>query len=293
MRVHCGLANLKQTSHQHVLAILQAALEAADPAAAIRRHLTLSPSGTLRAGDAFEAPIATFKRIFVVGAGKATAQMAVAVEELLGDRITQGYINVKYEHGSNRLKRIQVNECGHPVPDEAGWNGAQHIAAIAQEARKDDLVLCLISGGASALTPLPAGTMTLAEKQGITQKLLACGADIHEMNTVRKHFSALKGGQLARMAYPASVLTLILSDVIGDDIATIGSGPTAPDGSTAEDALDTASTRVDIAPLKHRSPAMRCSAECATSLSEATGSPSKRRAPRLRTSDTTPSFCLR
>lgn len=221
-----------------MLAILQAALEAADPAAAIRRHLTLSPSGTLRAGDAFEAPIATFKRIFVVGAGKATAQMAVAVEELLGDRITQGYINVKYEHGSNRLKRIQVNECGHPVPDEAGWNGAQHIAAIAQEARKDDLVLCLISGGASALTPLPAGTMTLAEKQGITQKLLACGADIHEMNTVRKHFSALKGGQLARMAYPASVLTLILSDVIGDDIATIGSGPTAPDGSTAEDALE-------------------------------------------------------
>lgn len=232
------MANLKQTSHQHVLAILKAALEAADPAAAIRRHFTISESGTLRAGPSFEAPLDRFKRIFVVGAGKATAPMAVAVEELLGDRITRGYINVKYDHGSDRLKRVAVNECGHPVPDEAGWKGAQSIAAIAQEARKDDLVLCLISGGASALLPLPAGTMTLAEKQRITQKLLASGADIHEMNIVRKHFSAIKGGQLARMAYPASVLTLILSDVIGDDIATIGSGPTAPDGSTASDAMD-------------------------------------------------------
>jgi len=228
---------LKQTSHQHVLAILQAALEAADPAKAVRRHLTITDSGSLQAGATFDFPLDSFKRIFVVGAGKATARMATAVEVILGDRIAAGLINVKYGHGSGKLQRIEVNECGHPVPDEAGRNGAQRIAAIAQEALKDDLVLCLISGGASALLPLPAGGMTLAEKQNITQKLLACGADIHEMNIVRKHFSAIKGGQLARMAYPAAVLTLILSDVIGDDIGTIGSGLTAPDASTTADAL--------------------------------------------------------
>jgi glycerate 2-kinase len=229
---------LKQQSHKHVLTILQAALEAADPAAAIRRHLSLSGSANvLKAGSTFEQPLDAFKRILVIGAGKATAPMAVAVEKLLGKRITGGLINVKYGHGSPKLKRIEVNECGHPVPDDAGWKGAQRIAAIAQEARKDDLVLCLISGGASALLPLPAGSMTLEEKQQLTRQLLASGANIQEMNIVRKHFSAMKGGQLARLAYPAAVLTLILSDVIGDNPSTIGSGPTAPDESTSADAL--------------------------------------------------------
>lgn len=230
-------SRLKQQGHKHVLAILQSALEAADPAAAICRRLTLSATGTLQAGPTFEQRLDSFKRVLVLGAGKATAPMAVAVEKLLGKRITNGLINVKYGHGSTKLKRIEVNECGHPVPDDAGWRGAQRIAAIAQDARKDDLVICLISGGASALLPLPAGSMTLEEKQEITRQLLASGADIHEMNMVRKHFSAIKGGQLARMAYPAVVLTLILSDVIGDDPGTIGSGPSAPDASTAADAM--------------------------------------------------------
>jgi hydroxypyruvate reductase len=225
-------------SRRDVLAIFHAALEAADPAVAIQRRLKILETGELRAAGLPDPyPLEAYKRILAVGAGKATARMAEAIEDLLGSRISGGLINVKHGHGSAALRRIEVNECAHPTPDEAGWKGAQRIAEIARDARKDDLVLCLISGGASALLPLPAGAMTLDEKRAMTQSLLASGADIHEMNIVRKHFSAIKGGQLAAMAYPATVLTLILSDVIGDEPGTIGSGPTAPDASTAADAL--------------------------------------------------------
>jgi glycerate 2-kinase len=216
-------------------AIIQAALQAADPAVAIRRLLKLDKrTGNLRVGD-LNYDLPAFKRIIVVGAGKATATMAWAVEQILGDRIANGYINVKYGHSApDPLQRIEINECGHPVPDEAGWSGARRIAELARDARKDDLILCLISGGASALMPLPVAPLTLANKQDVTRRLLACGADIHEMNAVRKHYSAIKGGHLAKLAYPATVLTLILSDVIGDDLSTIGSGPTVPDPTTCQ-----------------------------------------------------------
>ena len=127
------------------------------------------------------------------------------------------------------MRRIRINECGHPVPDQRGVAGARRIAQIASQAGPDDLVICLISGGASALLPLPAPPITLAEKQKTTRLLLHCGASIHEINCVRKHISRIKGGQLARLAYPATLLTLILSDVIGDDLDVIGSGPTVPD----------------------------------------------------------------
>jgi glycerate 2-kinase len=205
--------NLRKTAIQ----IFRAALKAADPAEAVHRHFTDPP--------------ATFDRIFVVGAGKATAPMAQAVEQILGKRIAGGLINVKHGH-SVKLSRIEQNQCGHPVPDEAGVRGAQRIAAIARDAMERDLVICLISGGASALMPLPAPPITLAEKQATTNLLLACGATIHEINAVRKHISAIKGGQLAALASPARVLSLILSDVIGDDLDVIGSGPTSPDAST-------------------------------------------------------------
>jgi glycerate 2-kinase len=220
-------------SRKHIHRILKAALQAADPAIAIQRILKFDPAtGRIRVQGKSYSP----NRIFVVGAGKATAQMAWAVEKILGNWISGGLINVKYGHTA-KLKRIEINECSHPVPDHAGWQGAQRIAELVRVAGKDDLVICLISGGASALLPLPVEPMTLAEKQAITQKLLACGADIHEMNTIRRHYSGIKGGQLARLASPAQVLTLILSDVIGDDLNTIGSGPTAPDASTRADAL--------------------------------------------------------
>ncbi len=199
-------------------AIFQAGLAAANPIDAVVR--------TLQKQD-----FSRYSNIYVVGAGKAGASMAQAVERVLGRRITAGLINVKDGHLA-RLRRIELNQCGHPVPDERGVAGAARIAEMASAAGKDDLVLCLISGGASALLPLPAEPITLAEKQQMTRLLLACGADIHELNAVRKHVSRIKGGQLARLAAPARMESLILSDVIGDDLDTIGSGPTAPDAST-------------------------------------------------------------
>ena len=197
--------------------IFRASLKAADPAEAVLRH--------------FQAPPKSVERIFVVGAGKAAAPMARAVERILGKRVTGGLINVKYGH-TLKLRRIEQNECGHPVPDEAGVRGARRIMDIAREATAHDLVVCLISGGASALTPLPTPPVTLAEKQATTNLLLACGATIHEINAVRKHISAFKGGQLAALAAPARVVSLILSDVIGNNLDVIGSGPTSPDAST-------------------------------------------------------------
>lgn len=223
----------RKQAHGRALQIFQAALAAADPAEAVRRHIRVSKSELVADGKAY--PLDRIRRILVVGAGKATAQMAAAIEGLLGDRVADGLINVKYGHGAP-LQRVRIVEAGHPVPDQPGMNGAREIADLVHGARKDDLVICLISGGASALLPLPNDPMSLVEKQALTGQLLACGADIHEMNTIRKHLSRIKGGQLARLAYPAKMLTLILSDVIGDDPAVIGSGPTAPDSSTVADA---------------------------------------------------------
>jgi len=217
----------------HARRIFRAALAAADPAQAVLRHVTLT-NGVLIAGRK-RYRLDAYSNIFVIGAGKAGASMARAVEKLLGKRIRGGLINVKYGHVS-RLRHIQLNEAGHPVPDRQGELGAARIAEMARAAGPQDLVICLISGGASALLPLAAPPVTLADKQRTTQLLLDCGANIHEMNCIRKHISQVKGGQLARLAYPATVLTLILSDVIGDDLDVIGSGPTVPDRSTFADA---------------------------------------------------------
>lgn len=211
------------TKRSHARQIFNAALKAADPRAAVLAHL--SPGEPL---------LRDAKRIFLLGAGKASAPMARAVETVCGRRIAAGCVVVKDGH-TVPLRYTELRESGHPVPDERGVAAARRIAALAAEATAEDLVICCISGGASALMPLPAPGITLAEKQEITRRLLAAGANIQEMNAVRKHLSAIKGGQLARLAAPAPVLTLILSDVIGDDLSTIGSGPTAPDPSTLAD----------------------------------------------------------
>jgi len=224
---------MKSSPRKPALAILNAALKAADPIEAVLRHLSVR-NGILNAGSQ-RYKLAAFQKIYVVGAGKASASMAVAVERLLGKQITEGYVNVKYGHLA-RLRRIHLNECGHPVPDENGVRGAQEVGHIAAKAGKNDLLLFLVSGGASALLPFPAQPITLAEKQEVTGLLLRSGANINEMNAVRKHISSLKGGQLAGLANPASVVSLILSDVIGDRLDVIGSGPTAPDSSTFQDA---------------------------------------------------------
>jgi glycerate 2-kinase len=214
-------------------AIFRAALKAADPVEAVLGSLKRSGETLTAGGRRYR--LSQFDNIYVIGAGKASAAMALAVEKVLQGRITGGLINVKYGHGA-RLKRVEVHECGHPVPDEAGVEGTRRIAAIAEQATGRDLVICLISGGASALTPAPVPPITLAEKQQTTKLLLECGAAIQEINAVRKHISAFKGGQLARLAAPARLITLMLSDVIGDSLDAIGSGPSVPDKTTFADA---------------------------------------------------------
>jgi len=174
--------------------------------------------------------------IYVIGAGKASAMMAAAVERILGSRISDGYIVVKYRH-SCKLKYIKVTEAGHPFPDSNGYESAKSILKIANRVKQNDLVLCLISGGGSALLPdCPEGSSP--EEMNIVNNLLInCGASIHEINTVRKHLSMIKGGQLARAFYPGTLVNLILSDVIGDSPDVIASGPATPDPTTFGQAL--------------------------------------------------------
>jgi hydroxypyruvate reductase len=215
------------------VAIFREALAAADPRKAIQRHLRLDGQ-TLLAGR-FRYDLKRYRRVLVVGAGKASATMAAAVERILGPRIAQGLVCTKYGHRSS-LRRIGIVESGHPVPDENGVEGARRMRALLETAGEKDLVIALISGGASALLPSPADGISLVEKQQTTKLLLDCGATIHEINAVRKHLSAMKGGQMARLAAPAPVLALLLSDVIGDPLDVIGSGPAAPDESTFQTA---------------------------------------------------------
>src|SRR5271165_5783165 len=214
---------MRLTQRSAALRIFGAALKAADPFEAVLRHVRFDNGVLIAARKKYR--LDRYKNIYTVGAGKATARMAQAIERLFGKRITAGLINVKYGHTA-KLRRIEQNECGHPVPDENGLRGTQRILALASQADSGDLVIALISGGASALTPAPLPPITLEQKQQLTGELLRCGANIHELNTIRKHISAFKGGRLAQAAAPATVLALILSDVIGDDLDVIGSGPT-------------------------------------------------------------------
>jgi glycerate 2-kinase len=189
-------------------------------------------------------------RLVVVGAGKASGAMAAAVEETLGDRVTGGLVVVKDGYRAD-TRRIELVEAGHPVPDARGEAGAGRIRALAETLGPDDLLLVLVSGGGSALTPAPVPPITLADKQAMTRLLLGAGANINQLNAVRKHCSRLKGGQLARAAAPARVHALLLSDVIGDPLDVIASGPTAPDASTFADALGI----LDRFALRARAPA--------------------------------------
>lgn len=221
--------------HMPVLqAAIAAALAAADPYRAVLNALKVDGEHLEVADAAYD--LSAFQRILVVGAGKATARMAQAVEHLLDGRITAGQIVVKTGH-SAPLSIIRQIEAAHPIPDAAGVAGAQGILALLEDTDEHTLVLCLLSGGASALLVAPAAGLTLQDKQEATRVLMHAGADITELNAVRKHLSAVKGGRLAQAAYPAQVVSLILSDVIGDPPGVIASGPTARDDSTFADAL--------------------------------------------------------
>jgi len=214
--------------------IFDAALAAVDPYYAVLGSAKVA-NGHLRVADA-DYDLAALKRILVVGGGKATARMAQAVETLLGEYITTGLIVVKDGH-TLPLKNIEQVEAAHPVPNAAGEAGARRILDLVRAADEKTLMLCLLSGGASALLVAPDTGLTLQDKQEATGLLLRAGASIDELNAVRKHLSAIKGGRLAQAAFPAQVLTLLLSDVIGDRLDVIASGPTAVDGSSFADAL--------------------------------------------------------
>ncbi len=206
-----------------LLAIFAGAVAAADPRRVLRANLPERPAG--RPGG----------RTVVVGVGKSAALMAAAVEEAWPDAALEGVVVTRYGHAV-ATRRIAVIEAGHPVPDEASERGAARVLAAVRGLGAEDLVLALISGGGSALATLPAPGLTLADKQDVNRALLASGATIQEMNTVRKHLSAFKGGRLAAAAAPARLVTLAISDVPGDDPAVIASGPTVPDPSSFAEA---------------------------------------------------------
>ena len=235
-----------QLRHDHLRRIYQAALKRVDPYNAIRTMVSL-------AGDllqvkteelAFDVDLRRFDRIFLLGAGKATAPMARAFEDLLGNRIDIGLVCVKDGH-SEPLQRVEVVEAAHPIPDGRGQAAARRFAELAMAADEKTLIINCLSGGASALLPFPlevtntsgAVTVSLADKQQITSLLLGCGAPIEEINCVRKHLSTIKGGRFLRLAAPAQSLNFILSDVIGDDLGSIASGLTSADPTTFAEAI--------------------------------------------------------
>lgn len=214
--------------------IFTAAVAAVDPVTAVQRAIIRHDDILQVNGVAYD--LNQYANIYAVGGGKAGANMAQGLEAVLGERLSGGALTVKYDHLAP-VTRVNLYEAGHPIPDAAGAQGAEAIIALAQQAGADDLVFCLLSGGASALLPAPCPGISLAQKQQVTSLLLACGASIEEINAIRKHLSRLKGGQLARLVVPATLITLVLSDVVGDRLDTIASGPTVPDPTTYRDCL--------------------------------------------------------
>jgi len=212
--------------------IFYAGLKAVDPALVVKKYAE-KEDDRLRIGDTVYS-LSKFKRILVVGAGKAAFPMAKALEDILGERISDGVVVVKYGY-TGSLARIKIREASHPIPDKAGIKATFEIMHLLQSATQEDLVICLISGGGSSLLVAPVEEISLEEKKEVTRVLLECGASIEEINTIRKHLSLIKGGRMAKLAYPAHLHSLVLSDVIGDRLDTIASGPTVPDETTFKD----------------------------------------------------------
>ena len=227
---------VRSSARDAARAIWEAALAAADVRPLVRRTVRPLGSSVFQVGDA-RFDLGRASRVIVVGCGKASGAMAAALEDVLGDRVDDGLVVVKDGYRVP-TRRIAIVEAGHPVPDARGEAAARGIVERVRGAGADDVMFVLISGGGSALTPAPAPPITLEEKRTITRLLLGAGANINELNAVRKHLSLFKGGRLARAAAPARVVTLVLSDVIGDPLDVIASGPTAPDSSTFADAVE-------------------------------------------------------
>ncbi len=226
-----------QDLHAVATELQRAALAAVEPAAAVHRHVRREKDTLIVTDQRYD--LTTYERVFVVAGGKAAVPMTSALVEILDNRLNTAVVVTKRGSSLNlqsTIHHLQIIEAGHPVPDENSVRGAQAIADLARQATERDLIICLISGGGSALLTLPVPGLTLIDLQSLTDALLRSGATINEMNTVRKHCSQIKGGNLARLAAPATLVTLILSDVIGDPLDVIASGPTVPDPTTVADA---------------------------------------------------------
>ena len=204
-------------------------INSAEPKQLVKRKLKVDNFHLEVEGFSFD--LSKFKHVYVLGGGKAGTKMAQAIEETLGGYITVGIVNVPYGT-AQKTNIIELNEVNHPIPNQAGVKSTLRIMTIAEKAEEDDLIICLISGGGSSLMPLPIEGVSLEDKQELTRMLLKSGAPIKEINCIRKHLSAFKGGWFARKAYPATVLSLILSDVMGNPLDSIASGPTVPDPTT-------------------------------------------------------------
>lgn len=218
-----------QEKERQLLQMVDRTISAVAPDPAMRAAMNLH--GNILTVDGKEYDLDSYERIFVMGAGKASAAMAETLEDILGDNLHGGMVATKYGHGLP-LEKTVILESDHPVPDLAGQRASKELLSLAKGVTGNDLVFCLLSGGASAIVPAPCDPVTLAMKQTATRKLLECGATINEINAIRKHLSTFKGGHLAKALEPGTVITLIISDVVGDYLDVIGSGPTAPDEST-------------------------------------------------------------
>jgi len=227
--------SLRLSPHgQAIASILAAGLDAADPGEAVWRFVQRENGKLCIANMLY--PLEKDQRTFIVALGKASLPMAESLANILGDRLTGGVVISKHAAGRT-LNLLTVMEGGHPIPDERSLSAGRKVIELLSGLRADDLVFCLISGGGSALMAAPVDGVTLSDLQSLTSALLACGASVDEINILRRHLDRLKGGGLARLAFPARVVSLILSDVVGNPLEAIASGPTAPDPSTCADAL--------------------------------------------------------
>ncbi len=234
-RILANGAGVYAKLRRDALAILGSALDAVNPREAIYNKVKVEGSKLTVEGKAYD--LARFSRVYVVGGGKAGGSMAEAIESLLGDRLTGGVVNILHgTEGKYHVKRVKLVGASHPVPNEVGARGVAEMLSTVTGLSREDLVIVIISGGGSALMPSPSEGITLDDLQVITERLLKRGATINDLNAVRKHLDSFKGGQLAKRCQPAEVLSLILSDVVGDPLDTIASGPTAPDSTTWADA---------------------------------------------------------
>lgn len=229
--------DIDREARRIALNAIERALESIDPKELFRSRVKLLNDKLIIYNDIFDLKL--FRRIFVVGGGKASGYMAEVLEEIFNGRIENGIVVVPYGTAERfKTEIIRFHESSHPIPDQSSVEGARKILDLAKEANENDLVLCLFSGGGSSLMAYPREGISLEDKRRTTDVLLKRGATINEINTVRKHLSKFKGGQLARSAHPATIISLLISDVVGDPLDVIASGPTAPDTTTFKDAVN-------------------------------------------------------